>query len=294
MREPTMKPFKTSIPCPNIPILSTNKSDKSSFTLLKVSRKKRIATTAFATLVLAVGCELLSAQSITVPNSSFESPAAPNTYPYVNTFVDSWQKAAEPAYYGPAIGTPFGIPWLGTAGVFLDVNPYMNHDGTQAGYILGFPQVTLFQDYDSSPTHDFNATFDVGKSYNLTIGVFGKSTLAPGSTLQMSLYYRDGANLVTVGSTSIAYSLTAFPTNSPLNLLDYSVNVPTVQAGDAWAGKNIGIQLLSTTPIEMATGGNWDFDNVRLSTVPEPASLALLTLGSAGFLISRARFWRRK
>ena len=231
-----------------------------------------MASTICTALMLTTGCEILSAQSIAIPNFSFESPSAPNTFPFVNIFVDSWQKAPEPAYYGPAIGTPFGIPWVGTAGVFLDVNPYVNHDGIQAGYILGFPQVTLFQDYDSSPTHDFNATFDVGKNYNLTIAVFGKSTLAPGSTLELSLYYRDGSNHITVGSTSIPYSLAAFPTNSSLNLVDYQVSVPTVQPGDAWAGKNIGIQLLSTTPIEMATGGNWDFDNVRLSSVPEPAS----------------------
>ena len=140
----------------------------------------------FATIAVA-GNSLL-AQPITVPNFSFESQPAPNSFPFVNIFVDSWEKAPEPAYYGPAIGTPFGIPWIGTAGVFLDVNPYANHNGVQAGYILGFPQVTLFQDYNSSPAHDFNATFNVGSSYNLTIGVFGKSTLAPGSTLQLSLY----------------------------------------------------------------------------------------------------------
>ena len=249
---------------------------------------------ALAAIVLAAGCQIASAQSITVPNFSFESQTAPNTFPFVNIFVDSWQKAPEPAYYDAAIGTPFGIPWLSTAGVFLDVNPYVNHVGNQAGYILGFPQVTLFQDYDSSPTHDFNATFDVGQSYNLTIGVFGKPTLAPGSTLELSLYYRDGANQVTVGSTSIAYSLGAFPTNGPLNLVDYQVNVPTVEAGDAWAGKNIGIQILSTTPLQMATGGNWDFDNVRLTTVPEPSSLALLALGAGGLLLFRARCLRRR
>src|SRR5688572_18545393 len=103
---------------------------------------------------IIVSCGDLPAQSLVVPNFSFESQVAPNTPPYVNIFVDAWQKAPEPAYYGPAIGTPFGIPWLGTAGVFFDTNPYGNRLGLQAGYILGFPQVTLFQDYNSSPTHD--------------------------------------------------------------------------------------------------------------------------------------------
>jgi len=236
----------------------------------------------------------LGAQPISVPNFSFESQTAPNSYPYVNINVDSWQKAPEPAYYGPAIGTPFGIPWVGTAGVFLDVNPYANHNGLQCGYLLGFPEVTLYQDYNSSPTHDFNATFDVGKSYNLTIGLFGKNTLAPGSTLQISLYYLDGAsNHVNVASTTATYSAAAFPTTNPLNLIDYQVNVPTVQASDAWAGKNIGIQLLSTLPLELSTGGNWDFDNVRLTAaVPEPSSIGLLLLGAVGlFARTRAHKW---
>jgi hypothetical protein len=221
------------------------------------------------------------AQPITVPNYSFESQSAPHFYPYVNTSVTAWQKAPEPAYYGPIIGTPFGIPWDGTAGVFYDTNPYANHEGIQAGYLLAFPQVTLFQDYNSTPTHDFNATYDPGKSYNLKIGLFGKDTLAPGSTLELSLYYVDDSNNhVNIASTTATYSLAAFPTNAPLSLIDYSVNVPTVQAGDAWAGRHIGIQLLSTTGLQLATGGNWDFDNVRLTAVPEPAACGLLVLGA--------------
>jgi len=254
-----------------------------------ITFKRALLLTAFVAAVSA----RLGAQPITVPNYSFESQTAPNSYPYVNVNVDEWQKAPEPAYYGPAIGTPYGIPWAGTAGVFLDTNPYANHDGVQCGYILGFPDVTLYQDYTTSSNHDFNATFDVGKSYNLTIGVFGKTTLAPGSTLQLSLYYLDGAgDHVNVASTTVTYSLAAFPTNTPLNLIDYQVNVPTVQGTDPWAGQNIGIQLLSTTPLEMSTGGNWDFDNVRLTAVPEPASLGLLSLG-AGAMLARKRLRKR-
>ena len=254
---------------------------------------KTIAAATAGALALVAGICHLQAQPITVPNFSFESPTAPNAYPFVNMFVDAWQKAAEPAYYGPAIGTPYGIPWVGTAGVFLDVNPYVNHAGTQAGYLLAFPEVTLFQDYNSTAAHDFDAVYEVGKSYTLTIGVFGKDTLAPGSTLLLSLYYLDALdNKTAVSSTTVSYSAAAFPTTAPLSLVDYSVIVPTVQAGDAWAGKHIGIQLESTTPLAMSTGGNWDFDNVRLAAIPEPASVSLLLLGAGGLARLRSRHQR--
>ena len=66
--------------------------------------------------------------------------------------------------------------------------------------------------------------------------------------------------------------------------------LPEVQAGDAWAGHNVGIQLLSA----YGTGvGYWDVDNVRLVSVPEPATLGLLALGAAGMLIIRSRAQRR-
>ncbi|HOX55350.1 MAG TPA: PEP-CTERM sorting domain-containing protein [Candidatus Paceibacterota bacterium] len=238
---------------------------------------------------LAIMALPLCAQPIAVPNYSFEFQAAPGTYPYVNTFVDSWQKNPEPAWYAPAFGQ-YGIPWLGTAGVFFDVNPYVNHVGTQAGYLLAVPEVALFQDYSTSPTHDFNATFEVGNAYNLTVGVFGKPGLALGSILTLSLYYRDTLdNRVTVGSTAITYNAGTFPDTSPLNLIDFSVNIPPVQAGDAWAGQYIGIELASTIPIEMTSFGNWDFDNVRLSVVPEPASATLLLFGFGGLLAVRLR-----
>jgi len=235
----------------------------------------------------------LYAQSIAVPNFSFESQTAPNSFPYVNVFVDSWQKNAEPSFYAPTFGS-FGIPWIGTAGVFLDVNPYANHLGNQVGYILAAPQVALFQDYSTSPTHDFNATFEVGKAYNLTLGLFGKSSLTPGSTLQVSLYYRDGSdNRVVVGSTTATYSAAAFPVTPSLSLIDYQVNIPQVQAGDAWAGQHIGIQIESTVPIEQTSFGNWDFDNVRLSIIPEPTSASLLGVGLGAWLLARRQARRR-
>lgn len=230
----------------------------------------------------------LQAQPITVPNHSFESQSGVG-YPFeTNPNVDNWQKIAEPTYFQSVSGGQ--IPWYGTAGAFIDNNPYGNRVGAQAGYLLSFPEVTLFQDYSVSPA--FDATFEIGKAYNLTIGIFGKGSsapIAPGATLALSLYYRNGqGDMVTLGSTVVTYSAAAFPITPNFNFIDYEVNIPAVQANDAWAGQYIGIQLESTIPIELTTGGNWDFDNVRLTAVPEPTALALLGLGGM-FLAQRRR-----
>jgi hypothetical protein len=237
----------------------------------------------------------LHAQSIAVPNSSFELQSGVGQQQGVNLNIDSWQRPAKPAYFD-AVEENSGIFWIQTAGVFLHGGSYGNAVGDQAAYMFSFPDVGLFQDYnttdwnDATPTHDFNATYEVGKSYNLTLAVFGKGfsgNMTEGSMLELSLYYRDGTDsMVPVQSTVITYSAAQFPNEAPLNLMDFSVSVPTVQPGDEWANQNIGIQIKSL----FGTGdGYWDMDNLRLTAVPEPGTLSLLALGLGGWFCLRRK-----
>ena len=115
------------------------------------------------------------------------------------------------------------------------------------------------------PTHAFNAKYEAGKSYHLTVGLTSsrEEQLTQGSTLLLALYYRDVSNnIVPVGTTVVTYDTNVF--TNLTHLIDFSVNVPAVATNAAWAGQNIGIMFESTVQPQLI-GGVWDLDNVRLT-----------------------------
>ncbi len=225
--------------------------------------KRRLAVA--LTLGAATLCSF--AGTLYVPNFSFESPSTD----FVDPRIDSWQKEPQPGTFDTNV---FGA-WDNLAGVFVNA-PSTNADhidncnGAQLAYVFAYPQAGIFQDYDSTdwsnatPTHAFNASFVPGKSYHLTVALTSsrEEELNPGSTILLGLYYRDGTNMVTVASTTVTYDTTVF--TNITHLVDFHVNVPTVQTNDVWAGKHIGIQIMSTVD-PFLLGGVWDVDNVRLT-----------------------------
>ena len=202
-----------------------------------------------------------------IPNNSFESP---NT-DFADPRLDRWQKAPEPAWYQGGNG----FPWDQLVGQFLNAprgasNYIDNIDGEQAAFLFALPDVAIFQDYNSltgtnsTPTHDFDAKFEVGKSYALTVALLGSGGgMSNGATFEISLYYRDAnSNMATVAVSTITNTSALFPTNT--HFLDFQVRTPIVQATNVWAGRNIGVRLASTVGFDLQ-GGYWDVDNVRLT-----------------------------
>jgi hypothetical protein len=223
-------------------------------------------------LVTLPFCTTVPAGPITVPNGSFESPVTT----FVNTHVDSWQKSAKPDWYDESGGNL----WDQLTGTFKNTtNTSPDHidncDGSQAAWMFAVPEVALFQDYNTidwshtAPTHDFNSLYEAGKSYHLTVGIIGGGgNMSEGASLQLSLYYRDAAsNMVAVAVVNVSNGPTMF--SNTTHLVDFTVDVPAVKAGDPWAGQNMGIQILSTVSTNLE-GGYWDLDNVRLSSIREP------------------------
>jgi hypothetical protein len=238
----------------------------------RINRQMMVA--AVCTVSLVAGSGALRAATIPIPNGSFESP--PTTY--ATPFIDSWQQVPQP---------DLGDPTTLVTGVFSNQppsDPYCidNCDGIQAIFLFATPQTAIFQDYDSTdyanptPTHAFDATFNVGKSYTLTVGVLGGTNLAipmlEGTTLELSLYDRDSlSNRVPVAATSITNRGSLVPTAT--HLVDFQVQVPTVKASDPWVGRHIGVQLRSTVTDTNLLGGYWDIDNVRLTSTATPVLL---------------------
>lgn len=227
-------------------------------------------------ITLAACAQPLWGGTITVPNHSFESPGSN----FVSILIDSWQKTPKPDWYVQG----GGFSWEQLTGAFKNTatnspDHIVNCDGDQAIWLFAVPEAGLFQDYDSmdlddtEPSHAFNAVYESGKSYDLTVGLFGGGAgrnygMLLGVTLELSLYFRDAAgNRVTVAATTITNSNELFPNNT--NLVDFTVHVPTVQASDPWAGQHIGILMLSTVSSNMQ-GGYWDIDNVRLASTVAP------------------------
>ena len=211
-----------------------------------------------------------------IPNGSFESPVTS----FVDLNINSWQKSPKPDGYVEG----GGFLWTQLTGAFKNTPPGRfdhidNCDGEQAAWLFAVPEVALFQDYDSvdwddpAPTHAFDARFEVGKSYKLTVGVIGMGGgMSNGATVEISLYYRDTeSNMVAAAATTVTNSPNVFSNRT--HLIDFEACVATVKAADPWAGQHIGLQLLSTVSTNLQ-GGYWAFDNVRLVSFEPPRLLA--------------------
>jgi hypothetical protein len=236
-------------------------------------------------LVLALSAFFgFSTETIPVPNGSFESP----TTTYASPFMDSWQKSAKPDWYDEQSGA---FLWSQLTGEFKNQPPntpsYIdNCDGAQGAWMFVIPEVGIFQDYDFPTNHAFNATYEVGKSYDLALGIIGTGgNMMVGATFELSLYYRDNAsNMTVLAATSVTNLPTVFSNNT--HFIVFHATSTYVRASDPWAGQHIGVRLLSTITDTNLEGGYWDMDNVRLTTIRAPAlSNPVWTNGQLSFTI---------
>ncbi|MCP4256403.1 MAG: hypothetical protein GY774_02625 [Planctomycetes bacterium] len=183
--------------------------------------------------------------SIPIENASFEAPFVdPNGFPAL-PFMDKW--------------TEIDLDTLSSSntGVFANTpvdNPdhIVNADGNQLAF--------LGSESGNALEQVLKVAYKTGADYRLTLAVgvssqFPPSSVEPVDALELVFFYHDGNDVVDIAS----YTIEAMGQSST-QLMDFSLQLSTVQIGDAWAGKAIGVALRSAG----IPGGFWDLDNVRL------------------------------
>jgi hypothetical protein len=235
--------------------------------------------------VTAILCAAVPVNAGTIPitNADFESPAITNP-PYAYGQI-----------YDP-LDFPSLLPWVVWQGALtnptmldaaLPGNGYgidMTGHGAQCAYLYcGDPNQT------NKPYwyQNLSTNFEAGKTYTLGLSAAMVETAAnPGQTLLVRLGYWSGTELAYEGPTVVAEQYIAYDQITS-SWDDYSFSSNAV-SGDA-VGKPIVVYIGQGAYPSYVTGPQYYVDNVSLTAVPEPGTVALLGTGILGLL---AYAWR--
>lgn len=256
--------------------------------------------------VIMLAAASANAQPILIENHSFEEV---NTIPVGGVWPEADADPVTNDHWlepGPADGDLNAFPpelippgFTPPAGATLDTGVFFNtpvvSDG-QGGFVQNPGFVTnahgsqlayLFASNSVVPPIGFlqwtDQSIASGGEYKLTVAV-GKSFFLPASggstgdpTMAIQLIYDDGGSTELLSETIIAASEV-----QSTSLTDFHV---TALIGDASPAIDdlLGVRIL---PVD-GTAGSWIFDNVRLSQVPEPASLALMAIAGVAMMNRR-------
>jgi hypothetical protein len=181
---------------------------------------------------------------------------------------------------------PFGlVPVIAGTGIFenpADPDPsrLANADGSQIAYIFAnsFADVITGQVKDHSFTQVLTGTtYQSGQKYELRVDVANATSVPPAdSVLTLALFSHDPTNAVADQILS-SIPITAAQLNG--ETLDPFSTTTDAIAGAA-IGKEIGVRISThTAPATPSLTGQFDFDNVRVTIVPEPTGAAALLCG---------------
>jgi hypothetical protein len=227
--------------------------------------------TSTAVLWMAVGA--VQAGVIPIENGSFESPTLTDAAPYTTTaaeclpWVACWAAEYKAAPYSALFGEGYVTP----------------SQGVNVGYLN--PGSSDWRPY---LYQTLGTTYQAGLDYQLTVAAsIYQNPINAGQFLSIQLGYWSGdpdgqAGPIIVAERQISGSELAAGT-----MLDFTATAYAV-SGDA-VGKPIVVYL--GRAIGSTTGPQWDVDNVRLSSVPEPGTLALLASALIGLLVC---VWRNR
>jgi len=221
--------------------------------------------TVLAVLIGLTAAGSARADSIPVANYSFEDP------------VTTDHTSPIPGWSSDNPGSD-GVLLNGSHGNFM-----ANCDGSQCAYVPLYTNGWIWQDLPNT------FTFVAGDTYTLTVALGARSDeVVPGLSnvnIEARLFYRPfvgSGDAPVVATTSVNWTSLS---NSAFT--DFSATA-TVNPGDACVGKTMGI-LIQALPTDYSS--DISVDNVRLTVVPEPSSIALTLFAVVGLL---AYAWRKR
>jgi len=228
------------------------------------------------TAAVVIGVLAGPSQAVQLNNPSFESPEVTGA-PALPS-IDGWAEFDAPITNGDQVHGVFPNP--GGADAIANV------DQQQVAFMsaLGGLGIAIAQVSTD--------TFQVGKSYNVAAWL-GKSgdtdfgTPPPDDAeITVRLFYGDVNNALDPAfEIASAAVLAGDLSSAALAMTDFSS--PIVQPGDAWADQPIGIAFLPTAGDNFSDPNTFNIDNVSIAEVPEPASIALLSVAGVALLRRR-------
>lgn len=206
------------------------------------------------TLLVALVCAAVVPSFAVIVNASFEDPHL-NNGSFNTSGINGWSTNG--------VAGVWNIP---TSSFFLAEAP----DGTQIGYSNG-----------SSIAQQTSSVLNVGLTTLTCMGGRRHDSLAGSFKLQL---WAGGsvANGNVTGGTMLSETLYDHTTQAIDSFALVTVNY-TSTANDANLGKNLTVRLLQTASNQM------DFDDVRLNTVPEPATFVAIGIGGLLLIAKRRR-----
>lgn len=256
-----------------------------------ISRFKLIAPAAAALITAPAAAPFAGAATVGVNNHSFESPVVDTTFLPVSLAVTGWNTSGPSADVD--VDGPLGPEPARNSGTGIFPNPasgptsFTNANINQLAYIF---TSTGEEFHQTLPGGGGFQTIAGNNVYGLTVAVGNASTApAPTDQLQISLFYTE-PNQDPLDPTKRKFLATRSIRNNATDQLsgtvlkDFTAYTEAIMPGNPAAGRPINV-LITTVGLG---GSQFDFDDVRVNTVPEPAS-ALLLLGGLPLALARRR-----
>lgn len=242
---------------------------------MRITYKTRILC-ASAMAVFGMAVATTQAQSITVPDSSFETPSETGTYQDNSgiTAGSAIPNTGNAWYYlggFTAAGSPVGVQDVSANGFTAGANP----DGTQDGYV----NVGAWMGSGALTSIAANTTYTLTVAEGNRGGGFAQT-----GGFTIALAYGSAVGTGLTNAANWGSSLHVSYANSPAvgTFADFQTSFSTGSSGPS-----IGQSLFVLLGSDVVSGNNpIDYDNVRLTAVavPEPASFSLAMLGGLAAL----------